>query len=743
MPSPQPRDHVTPLAGLLRRLRGPGAIAAFAVVWSAAPRTATEAPDPPSQALTSVADYRSLALDADALRACDLGLDTPRAESSRGELVVRGLAADACAEPAVAVDLLSVADAPQDLLEDWRLLALAESGLDADRIDTATTAAETLLRRHPASPLHDRAVLARARADRRAGRFQAALERARESRARHLPADIRLELDVLAWEAASELGRTVDIEAEAKYLLLHQPLDAIALEVSDSLENERGELVWAEHFEPRELLARADRLIGADLLDEALDTLSGVEPASRGLDWHLLQARALVEDRRGREALETLRDVGAPDTLTMLELEWLRALAALDAATARRGRVNLPTAERTAMREEARTHLGRIIAQGGDSARAVDALRRLFEDLADGEHFEQVRSILTRLRRIDPTDTTGERYLWQLGWGEYDRRNYSGAIGYWSELLALYPEGRMARPAHYWSARSHEALGNPSRAERLYEEIAAAPVVDYYGKHALARLGREPAIEQRTEAPTPRPWPSDPLLDRAELLTDLGVDQLGLTEVELLDGVAETRATEALKSRILARLGRRRDSIQSVWRVFPILGTSEQLSVPSDALEMYYPLDFLDVIERHATANRIGVTVLLAMVRQESAFDVQARSYAGARGLMQVMPATARELARSMGLPYSHDQLSDPDYSVRLGSRYFRQVLDMFDGNLEIALAGYNAGPYRIKRLLRSAGSNPETDRFVEGLPIEESKTYVKRVVLFSDSYARLYPDLG
>jgi soluble lytic murein transglycosylase len=131
------------------------------------------------------------------------------------------------------------------------------------------------------------------------------------------------------------------------------------------------------------------------------------------------------------------------------------------------------------------------------------------------------------------------------------------------------------------------------------------------------------------------------------------------------------------------------------------------------------------------------------MVRQESAFDSQARSWAGARGLMQLMPATGREVAQRLGLRYSTSRLNDPDFSVRLGTRYFRQVLDMFDGNVELALAGYNGGPYRIKKLWRQAGTQPELDRFVEGLSLEETKTYVKRIILFEDSYEKLYNEEG
>ena len=132
----------------------------------------------------------------------------------------------------------------------------------------------------------------------------------------------------------------------------------------------------------------------------------------------------------------------------------------------------------------------------------------------------------------------------------------------------------------------------------------------------------------------------------------------------------------------------------------------------------------------------------MGIIRQESAFDAGATSHAGARGLMQLMPRTAAELAGKLDVPYSTARLYDPDYSVRLGSYYLAQVLGMFDGNVELALAGYNSGPYRLRRLWNEA-PRKEVDSFIEGLPLEEPRTYVKRILVLSDSYSRLYPELA
>jgi soluble lytic murein transglycosylase len=195
----------------------------------------------------------------------------------------------------------------------------------------------------------------------------------------------------------------------------------------------------------------------------------------------------------------------------------------------------------------------------------------------------------------------------------------------------------------------------------------------------------------------------------------------------------------ALTGLALARQGRHRSGIPHLRRAFPALGGPYQASVPTEARRLYYPLAFEAEIRPAAELAGVPPNLVYGIIREESAFDVTAMSRVGARGLMQVMPATGREVAGKLGLAYSEARLDDPAYNVRLGSTYFGQVLRMFDGRTELALAGYNGGPYRMKRLWREAGPRAELDFFLESLPIEESKNYVKRVLVFSDSYEQLY----
>ena len=199
----------------------------------------------------------------------------------------------------------------------------------------------------------------------------------------------------------------------------------------------------------------------------------------------------------------------------------------------------------------------------------------------------------------------------------------------------------------------------------------------------------------------------------------------------------------ALRGVIAAHQGKRRESLRLIRQAFPALGSAHQALVPEAAIELFYPLDYADTVRALGRAQGLPAHLVLAMIHQESGFDAQAKSRSGARGLMQVMPATGREVARRLKLSYSTTRLFEPDYSVRLGTFYFRQVLTMFDGNVELALAGYNGGPNRIRQLWQRAGPQAEMDRFLEGLTLEESKNYVKRILALSDTYRRLYPELG
>jgi len=650
--------------------------------------------------------------------------------------LLSGLYAHACEQEKLAEERLYLAGDPDGLLEDWRLYLLSDAAAARGHALLAQASLARLIGDHPASPLRPRALVKAA--EMAWGRQDAprALELIGRARRDPLEGEDLVRLERLAWEIGNRTGSEEVRREAARRLLTEAPMAAAELQVIEIFRPKGGTLDWAAVLTPEQLERRARVLLDLKLDSNAMAALDAVPAASRSLGWNLLKARALTRARRGADALSLLAGRMSDDPRLAAQLEWERAQAAADLATAQKGRSST-AADRLRMRQIAQQHLQKV-ALGADPELAGKALRSLWADQVEDDRFEDALGSLRRLRRLDPADTTGAGHLWGLGWREYGKKNYSGAVGYWTELFSLYPEGSDGRRGRYWTARAFEALGEAERAQQVYREVASSDTTDFYRKNALTRLGGR-AVPPAAEEAEPEPWPVDPRLARARLLTDLGLEDLAQTEMELVRSSAPVRPVRALEALILARKGERRKSILAIRDAFPALGTPHQAHLPEEARHLYYPLDYQETIRTWALRNGLPVHLVLGIVRQESAFDPQAQSWAGARGLMQLMPATARELAGRYGLPYAHDKLDDPEFNIRLGTTYFSHVLEMFGGNQELALAGYNGGPYRIKRLWKEWGSS-DIDRFLESLSLEESRIYVKRITLISDSYRQLYP---
>ncbi len=704
-----------------------------------APAAAPAAPADSAARLFGAAAAALRARDCDGAVATLVPLaagDSPDATFAR---LVTGLYAHACEDVALAEERLFAAPNPGGPLEDWRLYILADSAAARGHLLVAQAAMAKLLGDHPASPLRPQALVKAARLAWERSDSRRALDLVAQGRREALAGQPAWRLEELAWEIGGVLGDREVREAAARRLLSDFPERAAELQVADLFRDADGTLDWSRFLSREELRRRSRALLAMGLADSAVSTLESAPRGERDLAWALAAAEALTAARQGPEAFAVLAGERAESPRDRIELAWARAQAALDAAAARRGRKNLPSAERRRLRREARRNLEEVVHLGVDRDRSIAALRALYQDLAEAEEREAAFAALRRLRHLDPTDTTGADDLWSMGWRAYRAENFTAAIGTWTELVTLYPREAAARRGRYWTARAFEALGEDERAAEIYAEVAAADTTDFYRKNALARVRRPVAPEPSAAA---EPWPQEASLQHVRLLTDLGLDDLALSELDLVRGKAQPRALHATEAVILANRGERRTSIQVISKAFPALGGAYQAGLPEAARRLYYPLAYEDAVRRAARANDLPLPLVYGMIRQESAFDAQAVSWAGARGLMQLMPGTARELARKVGLAYSPGQLTaDPAYNVRLGTTYFRQVLDMFDGNVELALAGYNGGPYRIKRLWREAGGDRELDRFLEGLDIEESKVYVKRILVLSDSYRQLYPE--
>ncbi|MGB7932114.1 MAG: transglycosylase SLT domain-containing protein [Gammaproteobacteria bacterium] len=154
-----------------------------------------------------------------------------------------------------------------------------------------------------------------------------------------------------------------------------------------------------------------------------------------------------------------------------------------------------------------------------------------------------------------------------------------------------------------------------------------------------------------------------------------------------------------------------------------------------DDLKLRFPLDYLDSVNRHARVNKLDTGQVFAVIRQESAFNSDARSSAGAMGLMQLMPGTGRLTAKRNRLPYTGaGTLLDVDRNIQLGTSYLRQVMERFNDNPVLATAAYNAGPQRVERWLPETGSESAAI-WIAGIPFTETRNYVQRVLTYAAIY--------
>lgn len=276
--------------------------------------------------------------------------------------------------------------------------------------------------------------------------------------------------------------------------------------------------------------------------------------------------------------------------------------------------------------------------------------------------------------------------------------------------------------ANYWLGRANKALGDTAAARAAFEAAAELGTV-YYGLLARAELGRS-GVDIR---PLPAWQASQTLFDSNEVVRAVRLLAAnGQTEmaVPLLRNFADGQQDGGallLAARLAQEIGAHHLAIS-------IASIADQRGTPLDLLS--FPEAGVPADARLA-ADRAAV---YAIVRQESMFQTDAVSSSGARGLMQLMPGTARDVARDVGVDYSASRLlSDPAYNTLLGSTYLNTQLSRYDGSLVLAAAAYNAGPGNANKWIRAYG-DPRADNvdpviWVELIPFQETRTYVKRVL--------------
>ncbi|MBK7863240.1 MAG: transglycosylase SLT domain-containing protein [Archangiaceae bacterium] len=308
--------------------------------------------------------------------------------------------------------------------------------------------------------------------------------------------------------------------------------------------------------------------------------------------------------------------------------------------------------------------------------------------------------------------------------------------------------------AKYWRARITEIEGDPTAAGDLLAALAVEHPATYYGliaRERLAKLDPEraakllPQVAAAAKADDIFPLYAGPLSDEPNFLSAIEWSRLGISEQVPLELLAIDRSRlprEALRLIVFViSLSGEERSAHGMARLWLRRDLSGPITAQTRALwEIAYPNAFRELVVKHSeAANKLDPDLLQALMREESALDPRAFSWAGALGLIQLMPGTAFEVAAKLKLPRpSKEALLEPDLNIRIGAAYLAGLVQQFKGTKQFAVGSYNAGPTAVNRW-RAEHPGDEVDEWVEDIPLSETRGYVKRVLRSYNTYKLFY----
>jgi soluble lytic murein transglycosylase len=330
-----------------------------------------------------------------------------------------------------------------------------------------------------------------------------------------------------------------------------------------------------------------------------------------------------------------------------------------------------------------------------------------------------------RLEHVNAHDSSSRTWRVRAALGEQD----------WNKVLAalndLSDEEKTEDRWQYWYARAYLKTANLEKAQALLTHLASQR--SYYGYLAADRIN---SIYHLAEDPVDvSDQDMDVMENRPQILVArelMAVDKQNEAKLQWWHAVRNFDDNDLLTaSKLAQRWGWREVAIFTIAR-----------AKHWDDVDIRFPIGFAEKVQENSIKNDLNPAIVYGLIRRESAFNENAHSPAGARGLMQLMPGTARQIAKDFKERWKGSKsLYQPVTNIRYGSYYYRKLLKQFDGNYALALAAYNAGPNRVKQWLPEDQSLP-ADIWIETIPYHETREYVVNVLAYALIY-QLRANLG
>jgi soluble lytic murein transglycosylase len=656
----------------------------------------------------------------------------------RGRLLLARAALEGGTDSVALQEALLAPAAPDDSIEGERLVLLAAA---LDRLDARDSSASTYERAAARLPLIGDWLLIRAAAvtDDSAARARLYARLGDPLVRRRMP-----------WSEAAAQARTGDLTGAARrYAALGAHVQALRLRLEASPDAEPRRAVR------HDLLARvttrrsiAEAREATALLDSAFAPLtpreelgvaraaSSMGPAARAVAGYARAFQAGLgngEDRFGYAS--ALGKVGRYGDAAF-QFNLVRGPKKLMASAAYQRARALVRDGQLSEGRSALVEIGRRFPS--DTAAASTALFLLGDLAADDGADDKARAYNRRVALKYPTSSFAPTARFRAAMLELLHGDPKRAAREFDELWQRYPRSDEAAAATYWAGKACEASGDTAAARSRWALVAGGDPGSYYVGLAFRRLGVEPW----TPAATPDSFAVVPAMDsamaRAALLARLGMTAESQAEYDRLGRSQDTSSEHLLAlANAFRAQGHAARAIQLARRAL-VYGARPD----ARTYRLLYPVGLADALVGEAQEHGLDASFVAALIRQESMFNPEATSAAGARGLMQVMPDLGARLARSLNFPvWDPVLLYQPDVSLQLGTYHLQELAETYQEPVHI-LAAYNAGASRVERWSRRKGvDDPEV--FAERIPFAETRGYVRAIQRNQEIYRILYPWTG
>ncbi|MFA5072773.1 MAG: tetratricopeptide repeat protein [Nitrospirota bacterium] len=445
---------------------------------------------------------------------------------------------------------------------------------------------------------------------------------------------------------------------------------------------------------------------------------------------------------------------------------------------------------------EALYWIGRSYSKRGEWTAGIERFSELLENYPDSEwaddalfltgniyretgEWNESLAAYNRLAQEYPESRFADSALWWQAWRYYAIEDYKKAERILQELVASYPHSFLVNQARYWQGKIAEKQGNVSGARAYYQHVLKRGTYTYYGYRAQERIAALQTVQSKTvsvkEVLEPAlcvdsSCPDDPLYsyqtddippawteETRKLLTEeplfkkilelmhLNMKKEAASELALLQGKLQGKRGMLIGlSKAFFELGDYYRSHVLVLRHYDRYLEAPRKNVPDDLWYLAYPQAYWDSIASYSRQYHLDPYFIAAIIREESQFNAAALSPAGARGIMQVMPSTGVQVAKTINLKsFDRGKLFDPDVGINIGSWYMSSLLKRFNGNVFFAAAAYNAGPEAVAGWIKKNEPITDWDVFVESIPFSETRGYVKKILRNYGEYRRIYGKSG